>query len=168
MQPSSLQDPAIVPAADIPEARQQAIKAGVLPLNSPNTTTDTTPDSPTSTTTSSASKTPSMKTATMSSPTATEEPQEDPWTVVLRKNTSATDDLVLHIPTREADFLTVAELKSQVKKELNIPTDIKLIHMGRILVNDHKLMPANQDLHNTKYVKVSDHGVIQVMAMNQH
>ncbi|KAI8085709.1 hypothetical protein BDF21DRAFT_492375 [Thamnidium elegans] len=84
------------------------------------------------------------------------------WTILVRLSNSAVKDILVDIPTT-APFLTVSDLKKKVPVE---PDQlIKLIHLGRILQDDFKLVPSTiaTDLIKSDTIKVSNRGVIQAM-----
>lgn len=83
------------------------------------------------------------------------------WTILVRLSNSAVKDILVDIPTT-APFLTVSDLKKKVPVE---PDQlIKLIHLGRILQDDFKLVPSTTTTDSkSDTIKVSNRGVIQAM-----
>lgn len=83
------------------------------------------------------------------------------WTILVRLSNSAVKDILVDIPTT-APFLTVSDLKKKVPVEPD--QHIKLIHLGRILQDDFKLVPSTTTTDiKSDTIKVSNRGVIQAM-----
>ncbi|KAI9348854.1 hypothetical protein BD770DRAFT_395114 [Pilaira anomala] len=83
------------------------------------------------------------------------------WTILVRLSNSAVKDILVDIPTT-APFLTVSDLKKKIPIEPD--QNIKLIHLGRILQDDFKLVPSNTSINiKNDTIKVSNRGVIQAM-----
>ncbi|KAI7901588.1 uncharacterized protein BX663DRAFT_513378 [Cokeromyces recurvatus] len=90
--------------------------------------------------------------------------EEEPWTIFIRRTNAPTNDIKIHIPTKEP-FMTVSDLKKSDKIPLEPDQRIKFIYLGRILEDQFAFIPASSSsFTSTKNsIKIANHGVIQAM-----
>lgn len=163
--PDSISDPTLIPVAELPIEKQQAVLAeagGVPAATEPEQGKGAIGDLT------------SASTSTSNTATEQQTREEETWPILIRSASNGTQtEKQVDIPIT-APFMTVSQLKTEIQLEPH--QQVKLIYLGRILKDDFTLVPAscaapdntkNKKKKENDIIKLVNKSVIQAMIYNK-